>query len=272
MLRVGFIGLGSQGAPMARRIVEEGFPLTIWARRPESLEAFADTAAVSVSTPEQVGAASDLVGICVFSDADVEDVVLRADGVLQGMAPGGILAIHSTVHPDTVAHIAKRAAERQVAVLDAPVSGGGPAAASRTLLLIAGGDAADVSRCRPVFETYADPVVHVGPLGSGQIAKAINNLLLAAHMTVALDTFDFARELGLDLPALAEALAHGTGGSKAAGVVASAGFDGAYLRKNSARYFSKDLEIMLEISLERGSPTPDSLVELARRAFDPDAA
>ena len=137
---------------------------------------------------------------------------------------------------------------------------------------MAGGEAQDIARCLPVFETFANPVVQLGPLGSGQIAKAINNLLLAAHMTLALDTFAFARELGLDLPALAEALAHGTGGSKAAGIVAGAGFDGDYLRKNSARYFSKDLEIMLEIAQERAAHTPDSLVDLARRAFDPNEA
>ena len=101
--RVGFIGLGSQGAAMARRITDEGFPLTIWARRPASVEPFAGTDAVVASTPAELGAASDVVGICVVADADVEDVLLRADGVLAGMAPGGVIAIHSTVHPDTCA-------------------------------------------------------------------------------------------------------------------------------------------------------------------------
>ena len=86
MTRVGFIGLGSQGGPIARRIVDSGLPLTLWARRPESLEPYADTAASTASTPAELGAASDVVGICVVGDADVEDVLLRADGVLQGMA------------------------------------------------------------------------------------------------------------------------------------------------------------------------------------------
>jgi 3-hydroxyisobutyrate dehydrogenase-like beta-hydroxyacid dehydrogenase len=221
------------------------------------------------ASPEQVGAESELVGICVFSDEDVEDVILRDDGVLQGMTPGGVIAIHSTVLPDTVTRIAARASEHQVAVLDAPVSGGGEAAAARKLLLLAGGEAAEVTRCRPVFETFANPVVHLGPLGSGQIAKAINNLLLAAHMAMAYDAFDFARVLGLDLPALAEALAAGTGGSAAVGIFAGARFDVGFLRKNSARYFSKDLEIMLEIAQSRGMHTPDSLVDMARGAFDP---
>ena len=100
-LRVGFIGWGSQGGPTARRIVDSGYPLTLWARRPESVEPFSNTAAVVVSTPAEVGARSDILGICVVSDHDVEEVLLRPDGVLAGMTQGGVIAIHSTVHPNT---------------------------------------------------------------------------------------------------------------------------------------------------------------------------
>ena len=92
--RVGFIGLGSQGGPIARRIVDEGFPLTIWGRRPETVEPYRDTTATVATTPAELGAASDIVGICVVADVDVDDVLLRTDGVLAGMAPCGIVAIH----------------------------------------------------------------------------------------------------------------------------------------------------------------------------------
>ena len=252
---------------MARRIVEDGFELTIWARRSESLVAFEDTAAKVVSSPAEVGQTSDVVGICVFSDTDVEDVLLRPDGVLAGMNPGGIVALHSTVHPDTSLRMARQAATTGVSVIDAPVSGGGEAAAARRLLLMAGGEEKDVTRCRPVFETFADPIVYLGPIGSGQIAKAINNLLLAAHMSVAIDAFSFAGDLRLDRTALAEALAHGTGGSKAMEIVAAAGFDAEYLRNNSAKYFRKDLDIMADIAETRGVVRPDSLLEVARRAL-----
>ena len=193
MTRVGFIGLGRQGAPIARRIVEHGHELTLWARRPESTEPFADTAATVVSTPAEVGAASEIVGICVFTDADVEDVLLGPHGVLAGMAPGGVVAIHSTVLPDTCAHVAARADERGIAVVDAPVSGGGSAAAAGRLLLMAGGAEAALAACRPVFETFADPIVHLGALGAGQMAKGINNLLLAVHMAAAMDAFELRR-------------------------------------------------------------------------------
>ena len=271
MTRVGFIGLGRQGAPIARRIVEHGHGLTLWARRPESIEPFADTAAVVASTPAAVGAASEIVGICVFTDADVEDVLLGSDGVLAGMAPGGVVAIHSTVLPATCTSLAEHADERGIAVVDAPVSGGGAAAAAGRLLLMAGGADAALAACRPVFETFADPIVHLGALGTGQMAKGINNLLLAVHMAAAMDAFEFADELGVDQSALAEALAHGTGGSAAAGIVADAGFDTEYLRVNSAPYFMKDLEVLVGIARAKGIRAPESLVDVARRAFlDPE--
>ena len=266
-MRVGFIGLGSQGAPIARRIVESGHPLAIWARRPESVEPFADTSATVVSSPAEVGAASEMVAVCVFADADVEQVLFGSEGVLAGMAPGGVVAIHSTVHPRTCVDVGARAAARRVAVVDAPVSGGGSAALERRLLLMAGGAADDVTRCRPVFETFADPIVHLGPLGAGQTAKVLNNFLLAVHMAAAIDAFAFAGDLGVDRVGLAQALAHGSGGSAAASIVAGAGFDADYLRTNSAPYFRKDLEIMIDVAGGRGIPAPEPLVDLVQRAF-----
>ena len=108
-MRVGFIGLGSQGGPMARAIVDAGFETTLWARRPASLEPYADTAAKIAESPAELGAASDLVCLCVVGDADVEEVLGGDTGVLAGMADGGIIAIHSTVHPDTCRKLAETA-------------------------------------------------------------------------------------------------------------------------------------------------------------------
>src|ERR1700756_5427814 len=138
-MHVGFIGLGSQGAPMAGRIIEAGFPTTLWARRPASLEPYADTAAKVAGSPAELAASSDLVCLCV-------------------------VAIHSTVHPKTCHALAKKAGAQGVSVIDAPVSGGAPAVAERRLLVMVGGDADVVDRCRPVFETYANPIVHLGDL------------------------------------------------------------------------------------------------------------
>jgi 3-hydroxyisobutyrate dehydrogenase len=266
MSRVGFIGVGSQGGPMARRIVEGGYPLTLWARRPQSLEPFGDTAAVAASTPAELGAASDVVGICVVADADVEDVVLRPDGVLAGMAPGGVLAVHATIHPDTCRRLAEQAVGRGVAVVDAPVSGGGPAAAQGKLLVMAGGDAEDVDRCRPVFETFGDPVVHLGPLGSGQMAKLMNNLVFTAQITLALDTFSFADRLEVDRAALAQVLAHGSGASRVAAILSASGFDTTGMRQH-AGVLRKDVGIMLDVARATGAAEPASIVELAQNAL-----
>ena len=247
---------------MARRIVDSGYPLTIWARRP-SLEPYADTAASVASSPAELGAASDVVGICVMGDADVEDVLLRADGVLAGMAAGGTVAIHSTIDPATCVRVAEQAARRGVAVVDAPVSGGGGAAAQRQLLVMVGGDDEHVNRCRPVFETFADPVVHLGPLGSGQMAKLVNNLVFTALVTVGLETFAFADELGMDRGALAQVLAHGSGGSRAAAILAGSGFDLSGLRQ-SVGNLHKDVGIVRNIARERHATEPPAIMELAQ--------
>ena len=265
-LRVGFIGLGSQGAPMARRIAEDGFPLTLWARRPQSVEPFRDTGATVAATPGSLGASSDVVGICVVSDDDVEDVLLRSDGVLSGMSAGGAVAIHSTIHPDTCRRVAARAAEHDVAVIDAPVSGGGLAAANRALLVMVGGEPAAVEMCRPMLETYGNPVIHLGPLGSGQMAKLINNFVFTAQISMALDTFSFADRLGIDPSALGAVLAHGSGGSRAATILSASGLDLTGLR-SAASLLHKDVHLMLDVARQRGAAEPTMLLEAALRTL-----
>ncbi|WP_280342488.1 NAD(P)-dependent oxidoreductase [Nocardia abscessus] len=222
-MRVGFIGLGSQGAPMARRIVEGGYPTTLWARRPAALEPFADTAAVTAPSPAALAARSDLVCLCVVGDADVREVVTGDNGVLAGLAPGSIIAVHSTVHPDTCRELAESAAAQQVAVIDAPVSGGGPAAAEGRLLVMVGGASEAVERSRPVFETYADPIVHLGDVGSGQATKLLNNLLFTANLATAASTLALGQGLGISPDRLGEVISHGTANSFALGRIVSAG-------------------------------------------------
>lgn len=222
-MRVGFIGLGSQGAPMARRIVEGGYELTLWARRPASVEPFADTAAKVAGTPAELAAASDLVCLCVVGDDDVRQVLTGDDGVLAGLAPGGIVAIHSTVHPDTCTEIAELAARQDVSIVDAPVSGGAPAASEGTLLVMLGGADADVEKVRPVFATYADPIVHLGPVGSGQVTKILNNLLFSANLGSAMSTLELGESLGVARDKLCEVLVRGSATSKAINSIAMFG-------------------------------------------------
>ena len=212
MTRAGFIGLGSQGAGMAQRMIALGVPTTLWARRAESLEPFAGTAALAAD-PAELGRESDVVGICVTDGDAVRDVTLGPRGVLAGMAEGSVLALHSTIGADECAEIADAAAPRGVDVIDAPVSGGGAAAAAGRLTVYVGGADEALARALPVLETYGDPVLHMGALGAGLRTKLLNNALNAAHFALAHDAFALGDALGLDPTALGEALRNGSGRS-----------------------------------------------------------
>jgi 3-hydroxyisobutyrate dehydrogenase-like beta-hydroxyacid dehydrogenase len=135
------------------------------------------------------------------------------------MAPGGVVAIHSTVHPDTCREIAEQAAAQGVTVIDAPVSGGAPAVEQGTLMVMVGGDAEVVEKVRPVFATYSDAVVHLGELGSGQVAKILNNLLFSANLGAAMSTLELGDALGIARDRLCEVLHRGSATSKAIGSI-----------------------------------------------------
>lgn len=238
-MKVGFIGLGSQGAPMARRIIEGGYQTTLWARRPATLEPFAGTPATVAGSPAELAAASDLVCLCVVGDADIDEIAGGERGLLAAMKPGAIVAVHSTVHPSTCFRLAECAAAQGISVIDAPVSGGGPAAAEGRLLVMVGGDADVLERCRPVFETYADAVVHVGDLGSGQTTKLLNNLLFTANLGTAATALSLASALGVAPDRLTEVVSRSSGNSFAlnaikgvGGLAQLAGYAGGLLQKD----------------------------------------
>jgi 3-hydroxyisobutyrate dehydrogenase len=212
MVTAGFIGLGSQGGGMVQRIIEQGVPTTLWARRAETLEPFAGQAAFSAD-PRELGARSDVVGICVTDGAAVREVVLGVGGVLAGMRAGSVLAIHATIGPDECVAIGENAAARDVRVIDAAVSGGGAVAAAGQLTVYVGGDDDAVAFARPVLETYGNPVFHMGALGSGMRTKLLNNALVAAHFALAHDAFGLGTAAGLDPATLADALRNGSGRS-----------------------------------------------------------
>lgn len=260
---VGFIGLGSQGAPIARRIVKAGFPLTLWARRQESLEPFGDTAARTAPTPAAVAEASSIVCLCVTRDQDVNDVALGADGVLAGMASGGILVVHSTVHPQTCIRLREQAAENGVSVLDAPVSGGGPAAEQGALLVMVGGEAAVLDRVRPVLATFGEPILHLGDVGAGQTAKLVNNLVFTAHIALCLETFAFVDDLGLDEAAMAQVFERGSGASRAATILSASGFDIRGLGQVAGTLLRKDVGLIADVARQQQVALPDSVVRLA---------
>lgn len=231
----GFIGLGSQGAPMARRMVDAGYETYLWARREASLDPYRHTAAKFAASVEELGRLADHVGLCVVNDNDVREM---ADRLLPQMRTGSILAIHSTIHPDTCRAIATEAARRGIHVLDAPVSGGSPAAEAGKLTVMAGGDAEVLARARPVFETFGALIVHLGDVGAGQYVKLINNSLFVANLGLADAALDAADALGIDRSSFIDLLKASSGRSFAFDVRARmespAGFrhGGALLRKD----------------------------------------
>jgi 3-hydroxyisobutyrate dehydrogenase-like beta-hydroxyacid dehydrogenase len=253
-LRVGFIGLGSQGGPMARRIIEAGYPVTLWARRPGTLEPFADTAAKTAGSPAELATASDLVCVCVRDDADTEEVV---DAVLGGLAAGGVIAVHSTVHPGTCRRLAERAQAGGVRLIDAPVSGGAPAAEAGRLLVMLGGDEEAVEFCRPVFGSFGDPILHLGPVGAGQVTKLLNNAAFTAHLGVAVSLLALGRSLGVDQLRLADVISHGSGRSFALERVASAGGTLARIGEHAGHLLRKDVQLIADVAAagdgERGA-------------------
>ncbi|MET7736677.1 NAD(P)-dependent oxidoreductase [Streptomyces sp. NPDC005402] len=247
-LRVGFIGLGSQGAPMARRIIAAGHETTMWARRPATLIPFVDSGAKMVSSPAELAMTSDLVCLCVVDDADVEQVVTGPDGVLAGLRRGGVIAVHSTVHPDTCRRLETSARTCGVFLVDAPVSGGGRAADQGSLVVMAGGDPQVFAYCRPVFATYGDPVVHLGPTGSGQLAKILNNLLFTAHLGLAADVLGLGATLGLGRAALSRVLPRGSAASFALERVADAGGGLDRIASHAGSLLAKDVRLFAEIA------------------------
>jgi 3-hydroxyisobutyrate dehydrogenase-like beta-hydroxyacid dehydrogenase len=266
-LRAGFIGLGSQGAPMARRIVDGGFALTLWARRPDTLVPFADTAAKTASTPAELAANSDVIGLCVRDDSDIEQIVSGEDGVLAGIAPGSIIAVHSTVHPDTVRSLAARAAKKGAFVVDAPVSGGQPAASVGKLLVMVGGEEEHVGRARPVFATYGDPVVHLGPLGAGQVTKLLNNTLFTAHLAVGASLLKLGRDLSVDPAGLAMVIGHGSGESFALARIADAGGTLDRIAGHAGPLLAKDVRLTVAVAQSAGVAVDVPVVAAADAAL-----
>lgn len=190
----GFIGLGSQGAPIAQRMIDAGFPTRLWARRAESLDAFRKSPAILVSSITELATHADHVGVCVSDDRAVREV---CEKLIPSMRPGCRVAIHSTTLPATCVDIGRAAAERGLVFIEAPVSGGAPAALAGRLSVMVGGTKEALDAARPILETFATSIVHVGEVGSAQAVKLLNNSLMAAQLGLAHSAAAIAQELGL---------------------------------------------------------------------------
>ena len=258
VLKTGFIGLGSQGGPMAERMLAAGFPLTLWARRAEALEPFLAQGAVAAANVAELGAACDHVGVCVVDDAGVQAICAE---LIPAMRPGSLIAIHATILPESCVALGKAAAERGIALVDAPVSGGGPAAAAGTLTVMCGGDAAAFAQARPVFESFGKAIVLLGEVGAGQRAKIVNNALMAANMGLAHAALAAGEALGIDRAALAELVKASSGRSFGFEVYARLPTPAAF--SHGAPLLAKDVGLLSAILPENDG------AEALRLAADP---
>jgi 3-hydroxyisobutyrate dehydrogenase len=202
--RAGFVGLGNIGKPMAKRLVQAGLETTVYDIADAPVRELVALGAKAAASPRELAAGADSIGICVRDDDDVRQVAYGDDGLLAGAAPGAVIAIHSTVLPRTVEEVAAAAAEREVGVIDACITGGAEGAERGELTYMVGGDAAQLERCRPAFETAARKIVHAGALGNGARVKLCNNLMTYLSWTAAYEGTCLARAVGLPLEVLEE--------------------------------------------------------------------
>lgn len=263
MGKQGFIGLGSQGGPMAQRMIDAGYEVVLWARRAETLEPYADTSAQVAGSIAELAGEVEQVAVCVVDDAGVQHV---CEQLFPALRPGSRVVIHSTVHPDLCRRLAAQAAERQLALIDAPVSGGGHSAADGTLTVMLGGDKDQVAKARPVFETFAGLIVHLGDVGAGQEAKLVNNAMMAANLAVAHHGVEAAAALGIDPAAFIELVKVSSGRSFAFDVRARMPEPAAF--NHGAKLLAKDVRLLCETLAGNSSAasiekTASSFLELA---------
>ena len=213
-MNVGFIGLGLMGRPMALHLEKAGHALPLWARRPESLAAFAAVNASTQASPAEVARHAEVVFLMVADAPDVEDVCFGELGLAAGAAPGLVVVDMSTIAPDAARRIGRRLAERGIEFLDAPVSGGEAGAINAALTIMVGGKPEVFEKVRPLFEKLGKSATLIGDSGAGQVAKACNQILTGVGVMAVAEAFNFATNSGVDAGKVREALLGGFAYSK----------------------------------------------------------
>jgi 2-hydroxy-3-oxopropionate reductase len=246
--RVGFVGLGIMGAPMARNALRAGFPVTVTNRTPGRATPLGDAGATVVRTPREVAERSDLVVTMVTSSPDVEAVTFGSEGIAAG-AHDGLLAIDmSTISPAASRDFAKRAQASRppFRTLDAPVSGGEVGAVEARLAIMIGGDEADVKRAMPLFEALGKTIVHIGDHGAGQACKLANQIAVAMNNLGVSEALVFAKAQGIDLERTRQVIAGGAGSSWAMQNYAPKMLAGDFRPGFMVDLQQKDLRLVLE--------------------------
>ncbi len=257
MARVAFVGLGVMGFPMAGHLAKAGHQVTVWNRTRARADAWAAKHSGTVApTPAAAGAAADVAMICVGNDDDLRAVVYGDDGLLAGLKRGAILVDHTTASADVAREIAGKAHEKGVGFLDAPVSGGQAGAENGVLTVMVGGQGADFATAEPVIRAYARMVQLLGPAGSGQLAKMVNQLCIAGLVQGLAEGLAFARAAGLDAKAVVDVISKGAAQSWQMENRAKTMIEGKFDFGFAVDWMRKDLGICLNEARRIGVTLP----------------
>ena len=253
-MNVGFIGLGVMGQPMARHLSEAGHALHVWTRNPAQAITLP---AQRCASPAELGRQCRTVFTMVTSSDDVSAVVLGQDGqpgLIDGLAPDSVVIDCSTIAPDAARRIAGQLSEAGIHFLDAPVSGGVQGAIDATLAIMVGGESAILERARPLLECLGQRIVHVGPNGAGQVAKACNQMIMVAAIEAVAEALHLAAAAGVDPGKVRQALAGGSAASRVLEVMGERMVRRDFAAGIEARLHHKDFGLVLEAARQAGVP------------------
>ncbi|MBK6646019.1 MAG: NAD-binding protein [Anaerolineales bacterium] len=255
MLRVGYIGLGLMGKSIARNIMKAGFPLVVHNRSRAAIDELVAEGAVAANSPKEVAELADIVFTNLPDSPDVEKVALDAvNGIIAGGRKGLIMVDNSTIKPASARLIAEKLKEKGILALDAPVSGGDIGAKNGTLTIMVGGEAEALEKVMPVFQAMGKTVTHVGEAGAGQVAKAANQIMVAAQMVAMGELLVFAKKAGVDPKKVVDAIKGGAAQCWSLDVKPPRLFDGNRTPGFKAHMQLKDMGIVLDTAKEYGIP------------------
>ena len=265
MLRVGYIGLGLMGKSIARNIMKAGFPVVVHNRSRAAVDELAAEGAGTANSPKEVAEQVDIVFTNLPDSPDVEKVALGENGIIAGARDGLIFADNSTIKPASARMIAAKLKERGVFALDAPVSGGDVGAKNGTLTIMVGGEAEALEKIMPVFQAMGKAVTHVGEAGAGQVAKAANQIMVAAQMVAMGELLVFSKKAGVDPRKVVDAIKGGAAQCWTLDVKPPRLFDGNRNPGFKAHMQLKDMKIVMETAGEYDIPL--SSAEIHTRFF-----
>ena len=258
MEKIGFIGLGIMGRGMAHNLLKAGFDVCVWNRSAERMVPLVDAGAAAADSPAELAARSDIILICVGKTDDVQQVVMGDGGVIHGIRPGSLVIDHSTISPAATREIGAALDAKGAHMLDAPISGGSEGAANGTLSIMIGGDEAQMARADGALQAMGSSITHVGPLGSGQLVKAVNQILVVNNMQGVIEALMLAEAADLDLEKTIDAVKGGAAGSWMLSMRAPQLIKRDWRPGFTIDLQTKDLRLVMEAADQLGVPLPST--------------